>query len=78
MRDENTTKRAEALNDLGRASDALAVVSAGLAVDPHDVDLLVQGAVALVQLDRDGKAVRYVAAAAAVDPDSDVVQKVLR
>ena len=69
--------RAQTLNDLGRATEALSVVSSGLAQDPRDVDLLVQGAVALVQLDRDDEAVRYCLAAAATDPDSAVVQKVL-
>ena len=69
--------RAQTLNDLGRATEALSVVSSGLAQDPRDVNLLVQGAVALVQLDRDDEAVRYCLAAAATDPDSAVVQKVL-
>ena len=69
--------RAQTLNDLGRATEALSVVSSGLAQDPRDVDLLVQGAVALVQLDRDDEAVRYCLAAAATDPDSAVVQKVM-
>ena len=77
VREGSAAGRAQTLNDLGRAAEALTVVSSGLAEEPQDVDLLVQGAVALVQLDRDDEAVRYCLAAAAADPDSVVVQKVL-
>jgi len=77
VREGSAAGRAQTLNDLGRAAEALTVVSSGLAQEPQDVDLLVQGAVALVQLDRDDEAVRYCLAAAAADPDSVVVQKVL-
>lgn len=77
VREGSAVVRAQTLNDLGRSAEALAVVSSGLAENAHDVGLLVQGAVALVQLDRDTEAVRYASAAAAADPESAVVQKVL-
>lgn len=65
------------MNELGRGEQALAVVRPALAQSPDDVDLLVQGAVALIDLDREPEALTYLYAAAAHTPDSAVVHKLL-
>ncbi len=70
-------QRVATLNDLGRYAEALAAVGPQLAVDPYDEGLLVQAAVALIELDREPEALGYLTAARAADPDSVRVNKLM-
>ncbi len=70
-------RRADSLNVLGRHDQALAVVGPALAGSPQDVGLLVQAAIAQVGLQRPHEALRLLRSAAAADPSSSRVHRIL-
>lgn len=73
----DVASRARVMNELGRGEQALALIGPALAQDPDDVELLVQAAIALIDLDREAEALGFLHAAAAHQPDSPVVHKLL-
>jgi len=69
--------RADSLNVLGRHDQALAVVGPALASNTDDVGLLVQAAVASAGLHRLEEALRLLRSAAAADPGSSRVHRII-
>lgn len=74
---DHAADHAESLNTLGRHEQALAVASRALAGDPANVELLVQAAVAHLGLGEAGKARWLLHSAAAGDPGSARVHRIL-
>lgn len=69
--------RAESLNSLGRYDQALATASRALASDPEDGELLIQAAIAHLGLGAPGESRWLLRSAAAADPGSARVHRIL-
>ncbi|MEO9152705.1 MAG: tetratricopeptide repeat protein [Lapillicoccus sp.] len=74
---ERAARRAESLNSLGRYDQALTTAARGLAGDPEDCELLVQAAIAHLGLGAPAQARLLLHSAAAVDPGSARVHRIL-